>query len=223
MSKRPVPRDQRNALDMLRRGHTAGMTAFSVGVSERTVRKWAKKHGVKLRQGRPPKAKADPAIWVDGSDSEAARAVRPKRCCGGNRKPGHEPGCDLYEPPEPDPDYRAMWEELERAVPLVGDISAGALRGCMAGVLERHKREARTPDPGHVPAVRRVVAWVGNDEEWPRTDIADAYMDAAHQLLVRAHVRRGCSWERIERWWPEWRIQCLAAWLRHRDEKAGWR
>lgn len=81
-----------------------------------------------------------------------------------------------------------------------------------------------TLDPAHVPAVRRVVAW--QTFKGDRHDCAvDAYLDAAWRLVSRARLSRGYEHGLGEWWehWPEGRIQRLATWLRHRDEKAGWR
>ena len=82
------------------------------------------------------------------------------------------------------------------------------------------------PDPDHVPAVRRVVAWVPQvpfDDLHPCEDRMEAYAEAVDALLIaawdscRLDIGKGEWWSH----WPPQRRHDMAAWLRHRDEKAG--
>ncbi len=87
---------------------------------------------------------------------------------------------------------------------------------------------ARTPDPDHVPAVRRVVAWMPQppyEDETPCLERHEAYAEAADALLMLAW--ESCRFDIGEGdWWNLWHPQRrhdLAQWLRRRDEEAGHR
>ena len=208
------------------------------------------------------------AIWVDGPDSEAARAAR----APGSRWADEERSFwdsaraakEVVEAwpewkrraaealvtrlTEPEPDYRAMWEDARRERDAI-TVELASM-GVRLGLAECDRDEARrlaeefaqrladetdedvhlpwscrTPDPTHTPAVRRVVASevVASGAVMPR---AQAYESAAYALLRRAWERRpttALTHEWIWEHWPGGRIKRLAAWLRHRDEEAGYR
>lgn len=148
---------------------------------------------------RRPRAQADPAVWVEGPDSEAARAGRTS--------------------PRADMTREEMAQRRDSAACAV-EANIWAQRIALHDA-ETQPARARAPDPDHVPAVRQVVAWVGDADEPPREDIGDAYLDAAELLLSRAWERGGKREYYFYRHWPEARVQRLAAALRHGDEKAG--
>gem|GEM_PF-5773507 len=84
------------------------------------------------------------AIWVDGPDSEAARATRAKQA--------------------PDPWWAILAYVRNRYASDVVDASAEYMEGwrdACDGIEGRMLRLASqpTPDPTHTPAVGRVVAW----------------------------------------------------------------
>lgn len=134
-------------------------------------------------------------------------------------------------------DYRAMWEELRCSVrglcddagTLTPEEDDGRLHGLhdVEDIMEGIEKRARTPDPDHVPAVRRVVAWVDSQGDH-HEDCGAAYWFSAVDIISRAWFRcppsRGAS---ADEWWgrrwPWPRVHRLAAWLRRRDEEAGYR
>ena len=138
-------------------------------------------------------------IWVDGPDSEAARAGRatPRRTTG----------------------YDRFWASLC----WTGD----AYDEETAGWPSEARLACRTPDPTHTPAVRRVVAWevVTTGRLLPESFASLAYEQAAGDIVDRA-FRRGPYKHGRDNWslhWPWGRIRELAAYLRRRDEEAGYR
>ncbi len=150
-------------------------------------------------------------IWVDGPDSEAARAG-----CGDGRERLHGRTIDEWHAEVirlTDAAFEALsapgWPEWEIAL--------------RSGLED-------PGDPDHVPAVRRVVAWVTRAGH-PILSRGDAYREAA---ILRIHGHKadgeggltsaGRLWRRYHRGEaPDMdRLTArLAAWLRHRDEEAG--
>ena len=127
-------------------------------------------------------------IWVDGPDSEAARAGR---------------GEGWY-----DAWLRAPLTPAEQR--MVDGVKPG--------------EGLPMPDPDHVPAVRRMVAWEVNRALV--MDRSDAYNEAARWLLHRAwnRCKTGRTYRRWKKeFWPARRIERLMSALRHRDEEAGHR
>lgn len=122
-------------------------------------------------------------IWLDGPDSEAARAAR-----GGF--PHMTPEQEI-----------AVWQEWARANSI--------------GLPES--------DPAHTPAVRQVVAWETLGALFDSPD--DAYLEKAEAMVADAWspLRREKTWGEWREHWPGSRVERLAAYLRHRDEKEGHR
>ncbi len=96
-------------------------------------------------------------------------------------------------------------------------------------LLKRWPEKANPrPDPAHVPAVRRVVAWVPASES--DSDILDDPFDA-YSIEASNRIEAMLNHGRGTDYWT-WRSEVgeayavrvqdrYAAWLRHRDEKAG--
>jgi hypothetical protein len=180
------------------------------------------------------------AIWVDGPDSEAARAARSESA--------------------QQPDHRAMWEELKAEVDALVENARskphlwpeqGAAIGAEVDAFEsifdimeeaevahrsaaEHVARATGPDPTHTPAVRRVVAWV-EGIRWA----ADAFQSDALRAPMGASFEggplHGASISNVNDRAAR-KLRDLAdelernpdIWgqhhgLRHRDEKAGCR
>ena len=179
-------------------------------------------------------AAANLSAWIDGPDSEAGRAFRGE----GTRDRKWE-------------SLRALVEKGLRSCVDWGAREAAAMMhrvlGTMAS-LDLGRRpdahELNAPDPAHTPAVRRVVAWEAAHSQWgkkhghpPKAEqVSHAYLDAALALIHRARRWRGkgASGFAISRYFSHGRGRCvpnrrhprvkrLAAYLRRRDEQAGWR
>ena len=159
---------------------------------------------------------------------------------------------DRHESAKAEPDYRAMWRELQAKVatlekqasqrPRLGPEQGAALdaetdafehvRDIMEDLAvfyrgdAEHVAWAMKPDPTHTPAVRRVVAWKLEDGALEH-DPVTAYRRAARERMESSPLfhRRQCAIpngpERRQRWR---RVNArLAAYLQHRDERAGYR
>lgn len=169
------------------------------------------------------------AIWVDGPDSEAARAGRGEaRLTAGQNRAVHRALLASVEEDDfvsmSEADCRAMWEELvahvrERYATEVVDASAEYMEGwrdACDGVEGRMLRLAgqRTPDPDRVPAVRRVVAWTemqGREPEegdWLWATEQGAYEAAATERIDVCLKARGYDGGEIEEWWGNPRHAC---------------
>lgn len=164
------------------------------------------------------------AIWTDGPDSEAARAFR-----GDGTRAQY---CWLSS-------SAVRWAAAEFSseaarAKLGATFHGGGLHDASVFNVLMHaarKLEAMadlldmrdTPDPSHTPAVRRVVAWEVKANSELQGDRGAAYERAAWLLLVRSAHTPGC-WRRVLDWAARaGNTQRLAAYLRHRDEKAGCR
>ncbi len=198
------------------------------------------------------------AIWVDGPDSEAARACEYRLSTEQGRAVHRALVASVQEDDfvgMSEPDYRAMPDVLARRRLLAEWSRAYANRHRDEGFeldddftdyVFRHAfrlaREARTPDPDHIPAVRRVVRWEPVHTQWGVTSppaleaeqVRWAYIKAALALIERANLRAGDRSSQVRRYFSHgqgrWvpnerhpRVLKLAAALRHRDEEAGYR
>jgi hypothetical protein len=145
------------------------------------------------------------AIWIDGPDSEAARATR------------------VRQAPDPVPTCRIV---VDGCAPLpILHEEAIAIRD----ELDQWLQSLHRKDPAHTPAVRRLVAWVPETDGDVCWSAEEAYAAEAEARL------RDCLRERgVEYWdWRSWigdagehEENLIARWaslLRHRDEKAGCR
>lgn len=183
--------------------------------------------------------KADPAIWVDGPDSEAARAARDRSAGNAEwklrdvsdayRKLRHEHELLLDRNRSDRDGDRWVWtgdpdeddlETLARSCVVV--IRAEELRTMLS------EGYAGKVDPNHIPAVRRVVAYDGGDGLVEDIDVA--YLDRAI-AITSDHSESSRRMHR--RMWHMSNTECdaattliqnrLASLLRHWDEKAGYR
>ena len=167
-------------------------------------------------------------IWLDGPDSEAARAARgcvdksdwlECPCC---ERPAFAPLPAVHMDGTPSPcgcpTHWSVYDDEECEVAFTHDDEDRSCTVC----------PPREPDPAHTPAVRRVVAYDGGDGLVEDIDVA--YLDRAIAIMCD-HSESSRRMHR--RMWHMSNAECdaataliqdrLASYLRHRDEKAGHR
>ena len=140
----------------------------------------------------------------------------------------------------------ALLTKHEVLVPRVGDriavtpASGETVHGKVESVHWTTRREytvatvvVERDASDYVPAVRRVVAWVTEDQWGNKAkclDRDDAYLQAGRTMVFvawRDHPTWPAGlnehgWLAFEAHWPAERVQRLADWLLRRDEKAGY-
>ncbi len=113
----------------------------------------------------------DEVMRLRAEAADRDQATDTKRCCGADRKAGHEPGCDLHAP-----SYRIMWQELRRrlaeALDYAGPLTFaedtfrdGRIHGLMDAedfAQEIENESGHTPEAHQVAARSEALRWAAD-------------------------------------------------------------